>query len=257
MPPRSAGEFAVASQAAALLIEARRGGRTLTHLPPALAPSTAALAYAIQDETVIALGGVAGWKVGARGPTVEPTCAPIPRSLLHESPHRFEPAQLRLRGIEAEFAVRLARDLPARARPYAQGDVQAAVASVHAAIELVESRFEDPRNTDPLSMLADCSSHGALVYGAGASPRAVADPSRARVQLWFGVDCLDDVSGGNPAGDIWRLLVWLANHCAARGKALRAGQVITTGSCTGLRYAGAGTRVRALVEGLSEVEIEV
>jgi 2-keto-4-pentenoate hydratase len=257
MSAQSASEIATSREAAALLVEARLGGRTITRLPPALAPATVPHAYAIQDETALALGGVAGWKVGARGPTVEPTCAPIPRSLLHQWPHRFEPAQLRLRGIEAEFAVRLAFDLPPREGTYERSDVQAAVASVHAAIELVESRFEDPRNTDPLSMLADCNSHGALVYGAGASALSVSDPSRARVQLWFGTQCVDDVIGGNPAGDIWRLLVWLANHCAARGRALRAGQIVTTGSCTGLRYAPGGARVRASVEGLPAVEIEV
>jgi 2-keto-4-pentenoate hydratase len=205
----------------------------------------------------LALGGFAGWKVGAKGPAAEPTCAPIAPSLLHASPHRFEPAQLRLRGIEAEFAVMLAHDLPPRARPYEPGEARAAVASVHAAIELVESRFADRDAVDPLALLADGNSHGALVYGAGAQADAVADPARARVQLWIGGERVDDVVGGNPAGDVWRLLAWLANHCAARGRALRAGQIVTAGSCTGLRLAPESTRVRASIDGLPPVEIEV
>lgn len=256
MPAPRASEFPTARDAAALLIEARRDGRVLACLPPALAPRTVAHAYAIQDETARALGGVAGWKVGAKSPSAEPACAPIAQTLLHRSPRRCEPVELRLRGIEAEFAVRLARDLPLRARPYEAGDVRAAVDSLHAAIELVESRFADPRATDALSMLADCSSNGALVCGAGAGARAV-DPARARVRLFAGAQCIDDVAGGNPAGDIWRLLAWLANHCVSRGSPLLAGQFVTTGSCTGLRHAAAGARVSALIEGLPPVEIEV
>lgn len=62
--------------------------------------------------------------------------------------------------------------------------------------------------------------------------------------------------GANPAGDVWRLLGWLAWHCAQRGQPLRAGQVITTGSCTGMLFAPEGSHVQAQLAGIGMVELQ-
>ena len=45
--------------------------------------------------------------------------------------------------------------------------------------------------------------------------------------------------------------VWLANHCSARGAGLKAGQVITSGSCTGMLFASQGTAVHVEIGGLA------
>ncbi len=44
----------------------------------------------------------------------------------------------------------------------------------------------------------------------------------------------------NPAGDMTRLLLWLANTGARWAGGLRAGQVVTTGSWTGKDFLKAG-----------------
>ncbi len=244
-------------RAARLLAEARRSGRPLDSLPRELAPATVADAYAIQDAVAQALGGVAGWKVGAKAPDAEPTCAPLPAVRVFASPKRFTPAELRLRGIEVEIAVRLGRDLPPRDRPYTPDDVAAAVASVHPAIELVESRFVDFRTTDPIAVLADSNSNGAIVHGPPGPARMPVDQTRQPVHLRFGADEVVRAVGGNPAGDVWRLLAWLANHCAARCGGLRTGDLVTTGSCTGMLFAEPGTHVVADLAGLGRVEVLV
>jgi 2-keto-4-pentenoate hydratase len=243
--------------AAALLVDARRGGQPLRRLPPELAPATVNAAYAIQDAVIDALGGAGGWKVGAKSPTDEPSCAPIPAALVFASPKEFGPGELRLRGIEAEIAFRIGRDLPPRARAYAIDDVASAVASIHAAIEVVESRFEDFRATEPLAVLADSNSNGALVVASPVAAATRIDQMRQSVRLHFGADRIADVVGGNPAGDLWRLLAWLANHCAARCGGLRKDAIVTTGSCTGMAFAAPGTRVVAELDGLGLVEVLV
>ena len=43
-----------------------------------------------------------------------------------------------MRGIEAEVAFRLGRDLPPRAAPYTRAEVMAALATAHPAIEVLE-----------------------------------------------------------------------------------------------------------------------
>ena len=62
--------------------------------------------------------------------------------------------------------------------------------------------------------------------------------------------------GANPAADIWRLLGWLAWHCLQRGQTLRAGQVVTTGSCTGMLFAPEGAQVQAELAGIGRVELQ-
>ena len=63
--------------------------------------------------------------------------------------------------------------------------------------------------------------------------------------------------GGNPAGDVWRLLAWVANSCAARCGGLRKGELVTTGSCTGLLFAAPNVHVVAEFDGLGRVEVDV
>jgi 2-keto-4-pentenoate hydratase len=244
-------------QAAALLLEARRSARQLRELPAVARPVTLRDAYDIQDAVVARMGSIGGWKVGAKSPLAEPTCAPIPGSLVLASPHRFASDSLRLRGIEAEIAFRIARDLPPRSMPYTAADVFVAIESVHPAIEVVESRFEDFRETDSLSVLADLQSHGALVYGLGRADAAGIDATRQDAKLYFDDVQVAHTVGGHPASDLGQLLAWLANHCAARCGGLRAGQLLTTGSCTGMLFARAGTRVVAELGGLGRAEVEV
>ena len=158
------------------------------------------------------------------------------------------------RGVEAEIAVRMGRDLPGRPGGYSRAEVVAAIASAHPAIELLQSRFVDVEAVPKLSALADSLSHWGLVVGA-------AIPGWAAVDLaGEGVAVLADGVAvkrglGNPAGDMIRLVVWLANEGALWAGGLRAGQYVTTGSWTGKDYVGAGARVRMAFDHCGEVEV--
>src|SRR6266446_101837 len=85
-------------------------------------------------------------KTGKPGPEAEPAYAPI--FTVSASPGRFPAKTQRLFGIEAEIAFRLARDLPKRDKPYTRDEIVAAIASMHPAIELVDTRFADFAKTD-------------------------------------------------------------------------------------------------------------
>ena len=157
------------SRAAKMLLAARQSRLRLHALPEDVRPTIIAEAYAIQDEVVSAIGPIGGWKVGAKSPTAEPTCAPLPAKLVLASPQSFPKGTFELNGVEAELAFTVACDLPARSAPYREAEMSAAMASVHPAIEVVDSRFVDLAKTDALSVLADFQSHGALVIGAGSA----------------------------------------------------------------------------------------
>lgn len=216
-----------------------------------LLPADTAGAYAVQDAVAARLGPIGGWKVGAKGPTLVPACAPLPASgLLQDGAVLAGPPWL-LRGLEVEVAFRLARDLAPADDRMGTTDLAAAIDCVLPVVEVVETRLAHWRGSDPLAQLADLQSHGALVLGAPcALPAAQVDLRRVQAYLALDGQPVASARGANPAGDVWRLLAWLAFHCVQRGQPLRAGQIVTTGSCSGMLFAPEGARVQAQLEGI-------
>ena len=248
---------ACGGRAAELLLQARATRRPLRALPADARPRSADEAYAVQDLVVAAIGPVDAWKVGAKSPTAEPTCAPLCATWRFDAPAKFAPGTFRMNGIEAELAFTLDRDLPARGKPYEREEAIEAIASVHVAIEVVDSRFADIGEVDALSLLADSNSHGALVVGRGVPLPAAFAVVNQVVELDTDGARLVSARDANPAGDPFRLLAWLANHAAQRCGGLRRGQAITTGSWTGLRFVRPGARVAARFPGIGEVAVDL
>lgn len=244
-----------AEAAARLLVEARRTGRKLAGLPAESRPTDIAGAYAIQDATLRAIGPIGGWKVGAASPDAEPGCAPLPAAGIIASPVALPSAQYGLLGIETEIAFKFARDLPPRATPYSRDEVLAAVGSLHPVIEIVDTRYADMKAQDPMSLLADLQSHAALVVGPARTHDLAIDQTRQVVRQMFDGAVSAERTGGNTAGDVLRIVTWLANHVTARAGGLKAGQIVTSGSCTGMMRTTPGSTVRSELPGLGTVEI--
>jgi 2-keto-4-pentenoate hydratase len=154
-----------------------------------------------------------------------------------------------------EVAFRLSHDLDPQGKLLTAADLVEAFDAVLPTIEMVESRLAEGQTAHPLAQLADLQCHGALVLGTASalSPDKV-DLRTAEASLRFDAISAAQTQGGNPAQDVWRLLSWLALHCAQRGLPLRAGQIVTTGSCVGLLVAPVGVSVRGEVTGLGAVE---
>ncbi len=242
---------------AARLLAARRHRQPIARLPEVAVPKSAEAAYRVQDEVTRALGRIAGWKVGAPSDSAEPNCAPLLADRVRSSPARFAATEFRLLGVEAELAFRLGIDLPARSTDYGEDEVWAAIETMHVAIELVDSRYADFPNTDKLALLADHQSNGAFCYGAAIGDWRATDFLRQEARLLIDGKEVARARGGNVAGHPRRLLGWLANHCARRGRALAAGDIVTTGSHTGLHRARAGAKVTALFPELGEARLTI
>lgn len=242
-------------RAAELLLDARSRRVCLGPLPEQSRPHTFHEAWEVQQRTVAALGGRGGWKVGAGAPDAEPGLAPLPARGIASSPTKLRAADFNFIGIEAEIGFKLARTLDRADRPYTRAEVLDAVASVHPIVEVVDSRFADWRARSAIEQAADLGNHGALVVGAAAN--VAPDLDQRTVVARVLVDGVERVAktGGNAAVDVQRLLVWLANLAAKRGTALAAGDIVTTGSCTGLLEVIAGARVEAHLTTLGAVAI--
>ena len=236
------------AQAAAALRAARRSpaGR-LAALPEALRPADAATAYRIQAK---AMEGVAigGWKVGAAGPGKPCICGPMPAAGIVASAATL-PAGL-MRGVEAEVAFRIGHDLPPRATPYSRDEIIAALATAHPVIEILESAYLDPDVVEPLSNLADSILHGGFIYGPGLAEWHGLDFPNITVTQTINDEEMQRT--GNPAGDMIRLVEWLANEGSVWAGGLKAGQFVTCGSWTGKTPAPAGATIRVRFPGLGE-----
>jgi len=237
------------------LIAARETRRWLPALPAR--PADEAEAYAIQDAVARRLGPVTAWKVGARTPESEPFRAPINAATLFFDTGRLPASMFHVIGVEAEIAYRLARDLPPRAEPWTREEVLDAVASVHPAFEIVDTRFTAFGAQDPFSHMADQMNHGALVVGPAIPDWRALDPLAERVALEVDGETRIETVGGNSAGDPVRLLVWLANAGARSLGGLRAGDVVTTGSCTGTVFVPPGSRSVARYGTMGTIELTV
>lgn len=234
------------------LLTARKEGKALP-LAAIEAPATPAAAYAVQQEISRTLGPIGGWKVGAAGPDAPVSGAPLPASGILPSGAVLG-AAFTDRLIEAEIAFRLAQDLPPRAAPYARDEILAAIGSCHPVIEVVQWRLEGfPAIPDNLK-LADGIGHGALIVGeAIANWQALDFPSLAVTQEIAGAP--PKTGQGNPAGDMIRLIAWLADEGAVWSGGLRAGQIVTCGSWTGALPAPAGTAVAVRFAGIAPVTL--
>ncbi len=238
--------------AAEFLLAARRTS-TYDPMPEALRPLDEEAAYAIQAQCMAALGLIGGWKVGAAGPEAPPSCAPMPEDGLHTSPAVLHGAAFTSREIESEIAFVVGTDLPPRTVAYTEDEVSAALASCHAGLEVLQSRFADPDGTDALSNLADFIRHGAYVLGPPVGPWQAIDFAALPVRQVIAGEAIERI--GNPAGDMMRLIVWLANVGAVWAGGLKAGQIVTCGSWTGKLTAPVGAVVSARFGDLPGVEL--
>lgn len=251
------------------LVDARRRAAAIDRWPAEWLPADLAEAYRLQAAVATGLGVVGGWKVAAvndeqrRSLAVpRPIGAPIMAAWMRDASTgmaEFRAADFIAAKLECEFAFELGRDLPPRPdAPYSRAEVEAAVVAMRIAIEVVDSRL--PRGLGALAELADAFNNGGFVAG----PRIADWHSLAFADIGIvlhgrgGSDMGELATGSGAAildGDPFATVVMLANAQPEGGAGLKAGHIVTTGSCTGApRLPGPGL-YRAVFTGLASVEL--
>ena len=244
---------AAINEAVNLLAQARQLQQPLAGLPQSCRPTTIAEGHAVQDALVERLGEpVLGWKVAGLVPA-EVMRGAVLASRLYESPARMKASDMPLLGIEAEIAFRFNCALPARSQEYSADEVAEAVTALPA-IEVVDTRFSSYKETPVLHRLGDCMSNGALVCGTPQEGWHTFDLPHLPVKLWSDGDLLHESVGGHSNGDPILPAIALANELR-NGPGITAGQIVTTGTYSGLRFVTAGRTIIAEFEGFGPVEI--
>lgn len=248
---------------AGLLADARRRGEQIQSLPPELVPPTSTDAYRVSGMVADRLGWEPlGWKIAGTTAAVRerlgidgPIYGRTFRRFAYPAPARLRMTDLLDPLVECEFFVTLAHDLPARTEPWSMAEVVAAVGAVHAGVEVAECRFPAGALPPLAAILADGSASGRYVFG-----DAIEDWSAglAHVQVRLEVDGRPKRSGNGAEvmADPLNPLLWLAEERRRWGDGLRAGEMVSTGSMTGMLPVRAGQTVRAVFGATATVEID-
>lgn len=250
------------ADAAGLLMRAYTIGMTLDQLPAECQPKNVAEAYAVQAALVRELEiAPAGWKIGctsevarkilkASGPFAGRVLAPRCFSGGTAIPNGSYP----MRGIEGEFAFALAKDLKPRKKPYSRAEVLAAVEDLYPAIEIIDSRYADWDKVTLPEIVADLGANGALIIGAPAKAWRRRDLSKIAVTMRAGRKIVGKGTGAEVLGHPLDALRWLADNPPVP-EGLQAGEIVTTGTCTGFYRAKEGEKLTADFGPLGTVEV--
>ncbi|RDB42691.1 hypothetical protein DU490_11980 [Halomonas sp. DQ26W] len=243
--------------AADRLLAAYPPGSTIP-LPEELPLGDAETAYAIQARVSTALGTHSGWKLGGIIKGEVPRYSRLLAEWSQASPGRFAHNDFHRVYLEPELAVVLGAAISARKAPYTLAEIAPRVASLHAAIELVDSRFIAWPEVPPLWQLADGLSHGAFVLGSGAPAGDLTQMKNAAYRLSLDGEVVLSGCGNHPGGDPAELLVAMVNDRIRRdGAGFAAGEVITTGTFDGVVEMLAGQRVLLDFAGIGEAEVRL
>jgi len=161
----------------------------------------------------------------------------------------INPAQTLQPKAEAEIAFVLGKDLPA---PETTAEMVAdAVATVHTAIEIVDSRIADWKITFA-DTVADNGSSAFFVLGREGHPLPGLDLFTCGMVMEINGEIISLGAGAAALGHPLNAAAWLAQTLARRGDPLKAGDILLAGALGPMVALTPGDHVRAIVGGLGD-----
>ena len=229
-------------------------------------PVDEAAAYEIQDAvSQVADEEIIGFKLGATSQAAlaalglsEPFYGPLFDRFSHRRGEAVALPSKHQVLIETEIAVGLGRDLPPRDSNYTQPDVEAAAAWVGPAFELVATRFDMELAGNGKLLIADSGVNADFVMGDEVRDWSPLDLTQHPVtQTINDRESSSGHSGMSIFGNPFGAVAWLANHKNLRDRGLKAGDIITTGTCTGMTPLAAGDHAIADLGRLGQLSMRL
>ncbi len=257
------------NRAADILYRLRRAVTSVDELPGESRPEDLSAGYEIQNELVDQLeakyGGTAiGYKIACTNAhaqqllnTDAPVFGRLSSCFTYSSPAKISGTAFSILGIEPEFAFRISRDVPTSEAPYSSETIINFVAGVIPAIELVGHRFSGWNVFDAPTLVADNAVHQAWIRGTEVKEWRQLNFSEHAVELIVNGDVALRGHGANVLGNPLSALAWLANELPRWGRSLKAGDLVTTGTCTDVYTAKIGDSIRANFGELGSVALKL
>lgn len=248
-------------QAAALLERLRlTPGFRLERLPRGCRPESEAEGYAVNDAlhrrlAAAGFGDHVGYKLGCTTPLMQerigldhPAVGRILESTVFQGELALDWEAARNLGCETEITVRLGKDLPAGDAPWDAERVLPYVDTVMGSIELVEQRYvlqEETRRAHIPTVIADDFWHWGSILAPPVANWRDLDLGTNRAETFLDGASQGSGEGSAALGHPLQAVAWLANHLAARGRELKAGMIVQTGSLVSPVRPAAGQTVVA------------
>ena len=254
-------------KAAEFIADLRFALQQAPQIPETFRPEDLASGYAVQESVVDRVlkkngGRAVGYKVACTNKLAQEllgTDSPFYGRLLspfvYQSPARVNAQAFSMRLIEAEFSFQLAEDLPPEGAPYDRESVIGAVAAVLPSIELVDTRYTVWTEVPIPSLIADNGCNSGWVRGTAIEAWHHMDLACHEVRLVVNGEEKLGGSGAAVLGHPLNSLVWLANTLCEQGKALKAGDLVSTGVCTDIYLAEPGDHIVADFGTLGTAEV--
>lgn len=259
---------ASAEDAARRMLEHREGGQRLPVPPAGERLADPDRAYAIQEalEELLTARGARpiGYKIGATNAVARATLGtdgPF-YGRLYDAVTDDGPASLPalpgfFRVYEPEIALLIGRDLEPSDTPFDAEAIMAATEAVLPGIEIVGTRLEPWTEAGVPMIVADNGAHGCWIRGAAVRDWSGIDLMALPVSLAVDGEVHATGAGRNVDGGPFGVAAWLANALAKRGRSLRAGDYVTTGTAAAPVPVAAGETVRADFGPLGVVELTI
>lgn len=252
--------------AAAQLIADRDANRLMGHWPDSWRPSDVDDAYAIQERVhakrADAGQALGGWKLGCTTPVMQemlgipsPCVGGILTTDIHPSPLTRPFDQFVSPMAECEIAIRLGADVPIIEGGYDRESIAPYVSSVMATMEITEERYQDRPERAAAEFIADDFFQKAVVLGPERTDWSARDLAAMTGTTHVGGEARGRGKGSDVMGHPFAALAWLADHLAKRGKHLKKGDIVSTGSVVIATPIGRGEETICAIDGLGEARL--
>lgn len=249
--------------------------RRFAPLSGALQPAGIAAAYDVQD-ALVALRqqtwhcGLAGHKIALTTPAMRKfvgydnsIAGQVLSARVTDSPASIRIADFGRLGYECELAFLMGADLPPGTRPVDRAAVSAAIAAVAPAFELIDDRSADygsfgrDDGATMLSLAADDAWNGGVVLGKWVHAWQGIDLAAVHGTLAINGEAAGEGYGRDVLGHPLDAMVWIARHLHQRGRTLKKGEFVITGSLITTKFPHAGDKVRFAAAGVGEIGMEM
>lgn len=257
-------------RAAWFLVDAHAERERFGPFPDDSRPRSVDEAYAVQDAFVALKSRVCGPAIGHKiALTTQAMRAMVGLTdsiggVLHAKQVVRAPATVRAADygrliVEFEVAVQLAADLPAGPLPHTRQSVAQAVGTVMPAFELADDRDADYATLPSLALglVADNAWNEGAVLGLPIVNWKDLDLAAVHGVAKINGEVVGEGYGRDAMGHPFEALAWVANNLARRGRHLRAGEFVITGSLITSKFPKAGDLVEFELGELGRVELRV
>jgi 2-keto-4-pentenoate hydratase len=258
-------------QAAQYLAQRYEARASLDIMLQDFAPTTIEDAYEVQDAFLGMLGQgkgpLGGYKIAYTSDEMRrlrgirsPCAGGIFAATIQDSPATFHGADYVRLAIECEVAARMGTDVPASKAPYSHASIADYIECIAAAFEMVDLRGAAAGiGKDAAAIAGICtniSNAGAVLGPAVRDWRSLDLAASPGVMVINGAE-VGKGRGSDVMGHPLAPLVWLANMLAERGKELKAGTIVITGSIIPPQPLRAGDTATISIGGLGEAHVTV